>query len=541
MRYQKWLLIGIFILALLLRFLSLSTNPPSLNWDEVSHGYNAYSILKTGSDEWGQFLPLANFRAYGDYPLPLYMYLSMPGIAVFGLNEFTVRIPSALFGSLMVLVIYFLVKQIFKNSKMALLAAFLLALSPWDLMISRQVLQATPAILFLALGVWMFLKGTEGRANWIIFGTISLCLSAYAYHNTRILAPVIFLLLAIIYRKLLLGNRKIFLKVLGIAVVFFVPLVFIVTTGVGSARSEWVGILDQGAINRINEARGFNPSVLSYVIHNKITYFASTALLNYLSYFNPQYLAVEGGTQYQYSVPHFGVINPIELPFFYFGLIMLLWKFPKLSWDKKFIVAWLLIAPVPAAISRDPYQVIRSTTMLPVIYLVIAFGVVTFYGLLKNKVWQISTGLLLFLIFVVFFARYFINLWSVYPNQYSFAWQYGYKQVAEYVQIHGGEYSEILITKKYGEPHEFLLFYLKYDPASYKNDPNLVRYEKSNWFWVDRFYKYEFVNDWDMITVLQGRKNVLVITSLGNYPKEGAVLQTINFLDGKPAFDIVKL
>ena len=62
------LLIIIVILAACLRLVALAWNPASLNWDEVSHGYNAYSILMTGKDEWGQLFPLTNFRAYGDYP-----------------------------------------------------------------------------------------------------------------------------------------------------------------------------------------------------------------------------------------------------------------------------------------------------------------------------------------------------------------------------------------------------------------------------------------------------------------------------------------
>ena len=83
----------IVVLAFVLRFVQLDSLPPSLNWDEVSHGYNAYSILKTGKDEWGKFLPII-FRAYGDYKLPLYIYITAFSEFIFGLNEFAVRLPS---------------------------------------------------------------------------------------------------------------------------------------------------------------------------------------------------------------------------------------------------------------------------------------------------------------------------------------------------------------------------------------------------------------------------------------------------------------
>ena len=105
-------LILILMLAAVLRFYQLGQIPPSLNWDEVSNGYNAYSILKTARDEHGNFLPLT-FRAFGDYNPALSVYTLVPSIALFGLNEFAVRFPSALLGTLTVLLTYLMVKQLF--------------------------------------------------------------------------------------------------------------------------------------------------------------------------------------------------------------------------------------------------------------------------------------------------------------------------------------------------------------------------------------------------------------------------------------------
>ena len=61
---NKLLLIFIIGLSFFLRIYKVTSVPPSLNWDEVSIAYNAYSILKTGKDEWGDFLPL-HFKSYG--------------------------------------------------------------------------------------------------------------------------------------------------------------------------------------------------------------------------------------------------------------------------------------------------------------------------------------------------------------------------------------------------------------------------------------------------------------------------------------------
>src|SRR3989344_292895 len=140
-------LASILFIAAILRFWNLGVNPPGLFVDEVSNGYNAYSIIKTGRDEYGNFMPLT-FKAFGDYNLALSVYILVPSIAVFGLNEFAVRFPSALLGTLTVLLTYFLTKQLFKSGSsfiahhssqknVALVAAFFLAISPWHLQFSR--------------------------------------------------------------------------------------------------------------------------------------------------------------------------------------------------------------------------------------------------------------------------------------------------------------------------------------------------------------------------------------------------------------------
>src|SRR3989344_1554617 len=115
MRYfQLIILTVIILLAFGLRFHKVTEIPPALNWDEVSIGYNAYSVLKTGKDEWGTLLPI-HFKAYGEYKLPAQIYASIPGIAVFGLNELGVRITPVIYGTLTVLLLFFLTRALFQN------------------------------------------------------------------------------------------------------------------------------------------------------------------------------------------------------------------------------------------------------------------------------------------------------------------------------------------------------------------------------------------------------------------------------------------
>src|SRR3989344_9427321 len=137
---EKKTVVTLFFIVLLsfgLRFAFLTNNPPSLNWDEVSHGYNAYSILKTGKDEWGKSFPITNFRAYGDYPLPLNLYLTIPFVATLGLNEIALRLPHAILGILSIVSVYFLALGITKRKEVGILSAFLAVIDPWFLFPSR--------------------------------------------------------------------------------------------------------------------------------------------------------------------------------------------------------------------------------------------------------------------------------------------------------------------------------------------------------------------------------------------------------------------
>ena len=116
-RFLNWklFLISIVLLAAFLRFYQLGINPPSLTWDEAAWGYNAYSLGINGKDEFGRFLPYDYLESFGDFKPPMYAYLDIIPVKLFGPSEFSVRFPSAFFGVLTVLLTYFLVKRIFDD------------------------------------------------------------------------------------------------------------------------------------------------------------------------------------------------------------------------------------------------------------------------------------------------------------------------------------------------------------------------------------------------------------------------------------------
>src|SRR5687767_8336851 len=114
LKFEIILLLLIVILGLFLRVYKIDSVPPGLTWDEAALGYNAYSISQTLKDEYGNFLPLT-LTSFGDYKPAFYAYLIIPFMLILGLTEIAVRLPSVLAGTGFILVVYFLIKHIFKD------------------------------------------------------------------------------------------------------------------------------------------------------------------------------------------------------------------------------------------------------------------------------------------------------------------------------------------------------------------------------------------------------------------------------------------
>src|SRR3989344_3833487 len=129
---RKYFLIGIIILAAILRLWKLSSVPVSLFGDELDVGYQAYSILKTGRDYSGNSRPL-HFRSLAEWRTPFYLYSAVPTVAIWGISPLGVRVPAAVFGILSIWLFYLLTKEITKNEKIGLIGAAVLTFSPWHI------------------------------------------------------------------------------------------------------------------------------------------------------------------------------------------------------------------------------------------------------------------------------------------------------------------------------------------------------------------------------------------------------------------------
>ena len=198
-KYSKIILGLILLASLVLRTYGLQTSPPSLYWDEMDVGYQAYSILKTGKDYFGE-TPLLTIHSFADFRAPLSIYLTIPFVWIMGLSAWSVRLPSAIMGVISVLLVYILSEIFFKNKKLSLLAALLVAVAPWNIQYSRIAFEAT-LMLMLSLflgGLICFFKGLE-RPRWFVLSALLFSLSLFAYNTAKLFVPLVIVLLIAIY------------------------------------------------------------------------------------------------------------------------------------------------------------------------------------------------------------------------------------------------------------------------------------------------------------------------------------------------------
>ena len=472
----------IVVLAFFLRFYLLSVIPVGFNPDEASFGYDAYSILKTGKDQWGHSWPLV-LESFGDFKSPLYTYLAMPSVAMFDLNKFSVRFPNALLGTLAVYITYLLVKQLKNISKdkleigiwnLEILAALLLAISPWHIMMSRGAFEANLTTFLLPLGIYLFLKGLQ-RPKFFIGSSIIFGLNMFTYHAAKLVTPIVFASLVLVFLKDIkrLTKKEILLPII---IFLFFLAIFVYTLFLGSStRALDVNIfkssLGASSQERLNDILSGMPESLARTIHNKYQVSSRWFAANYLQYFSPLFLFSQGPAEGTYGmIPRRGVLYWFELPFLIGALAFILER--KLNRYFLPLLVWLLVAPIPAALTTGPgYAANRAVVMLPVLQIFLAIGCVKCLSFLSKGFLKSFRKLILVLflffsayLFLMFLDDYFIQS----PYKTAKVRNYGNLEVAYWLNENVTDKDKVVVSTRLSEPHIYIAFAEKWDPILYQ-------------------------------------------------------------------------
>lgn len=440
-------LVVVIALGFILRFYKLGLAPAGLYLDEAGQGYSAYSILKTGKDEFGMPFPAA-FRSFNDFKTPIYIYLITPLIPLFGLNAFTIRFPSFLFSILTLPLLYFLILKLTDNSerskRFALISTAMLAISPWHILFGRTNFECNVALFLLLLAYYLFQIALK-RAHFLIYSAVFFSIALPAYHSERILVPLVCVFFLIKHFKTLTSSTHLKYAFVGIllALIISIPTVKIINTPGFLARVSTLGIFSSEASWGIKEW----PSL-------------------YLSYLSPRYLFWLGDSGPRSSFPGLSVFYLWQLPLFLHGLYLLFNE--KISARlKSFIVLFLLISPIPASLTRDPFSTIRALPLVVPITLICSISAVFLLEKIRfyNFKLIVTLTILVYSVLKLFSSGYLLNEY----HRASY-WDYGWEQVADVIKNELDQNLPIVVDNARAEPYSQLLVFLMPDPKKYQQD-----------------------------------------------------------------------
>lgn len=531
-------LLLIIIVAIVVRFWVIGQVPPSPNWDEVSLGYNAYSILHTGRDEYGKLLPFV-FRSFDDYKPALYAYLIIPFIILLDLNILAVRLPSALLGAISVVAVFFLVKEIIKKDSIALLSSFLLAISPWHIQFSRIAFESNAGLSLNILWVLFFIKAL--KRHWFLIPAAFIAgLNIYVYQSDKVFTPLLVIAAVFIYREKIFSiPKRYLLTAFMIGTIVVLPMVaYTLTNKNALARQKGVSIFNSGTTDLAESSKKIlidrqNNDLLGLFLDNRRIQFARSIIFGYVSHFDFNWLFIKGD-EARHHVPGMGLMYLWELPFLLVGIYAFIFgKIDRAS--KLLILSWFLIAPVPASVTGGVPHAVRTLNFLPTFQIFTAFGIINVLSLISSIRFK-NIFIASCLLFVILNVSYYLNQYFVQQNYFnSKEWQYGYRKAIPIIEKNQKKYDKIVVSNQepMDQSYMFFLFYLKYPPLSYQEE---TKNSSGGFRENHKFGKYEFR---PIIWNKENKTSSLFVGRPADFPLGTNVVETINYLDGKEAIKIV--
>ena len=466
---DKTIIIGIMSIAVLSRVIAIRTFPGGVHADEAFSGYEAWSLLNYGVDSWGYHNPVY-LTVWGGGMSVLNSYLMLPFIKLFGLNTLTVRIPQMLLGILSVYVLYCLLMRTY-STKTALLGSFLLAVSPWHIMVSRYGMDANLAPAFVLLGIYFLVVGLE-QSRYFVISAMFWGLGLYAYAAVWIFVPV-FLAVSIVYcvyvRSIKLSLQTVLSAVVLLAMAL--PLLIFVAVNLGIVPEIKSAVI---SVPKLIEFRG-DELELRDLPSNLIL-----ALKIFIK-------------QYDYNIwntiPYFGLYYLFSTPFVIIGAAVSAKNAVRALKRREFsfdvlLMIWIIIAFASAVLQRTNFN--RINAVLPAMFILLANGLIWCCDKAKHNVYYII--IFVYILCFGFFEGYYFTVYQDIISERQLAGaDKALESAMEKSRLHNG--SKIYITAQLR--HSQVLFYTEYptldyiDEVKWKNYPDkyLEAYSFGNFLW----------------------------------------------------------
>jgi hypothetical protein len=295
------------------------------------------------------------------------------------------------------------------------------------------------------------------------------------YHTPRVFVPLlVFSVLILFFRKLKIVQKRFVTTAIicsiCLAIVSFL-LVFVIKGGTG--RFSQVSIFGSPATSLLMEEQIREdgmlqaPSFISRTFHNKIINYSYTFISNYLDYFSGKFLFISGGRPLWYKIPNIGMLYLCALPFLIIGFIALfVQKNPLL----KLTFVWLFLAPLVGSITTDDIPNIqRVMVMFPMLEVLTAYGILQVVSGFKHS----QRAIVISVICLGFFLNsiYFLHQYVVHGTSHESMYRFnGFKEMVLAVREELDQFDTVIMTKTSGGIYPHVLFFMKYDPATYQKE-----------------------------------------------------------------------
>ncbi len=535
---KVFLIVAIVLLAAFFRLYQLASIPPQASLDEVSIGYNAFSILHTGADEYGYRFPVL-LRAYDDWRPALYTYFVIPFVALFGLTVSAVRMPSVILSILSVLAMYKLADLLFKNRTISLFVLLALAISPWHIYISRlghEVNLFFSFFIFALMFFYWFLSKT--KPIFLILSSFCFAVSLISYQSGKIFIPIIVLTLFVLYFKKITKNKKLLVISICLAIVVSVPSLYASRTPEALIRFKATNIYKEVPYKqressiKILEAKQRN-DVIGQILNNRRLVYLTLPINAFASHLNPSWLFTNAHNE-SFKTPRVGLLYFYEIPFVLIGIFSLYFGKMYKKRLKILLTVWVVVGLLPAAITSGYPHAMRVYQIMPLFLFLTAIGVYSTFSIFRKKVIRYSIMLVVLLVVCFSVAHFYKSYFYEFPRQNSNQFQYGFFKAFEITEKVKEEYATIYVSNRYNftQSYMFYLFYKKYDPVIYQK---MGGSQSGGYDITHKIDNYIFGE----VPLIKPEENALTIISPLEY-RSGPVLEKVQYLDGTDSMWIVE-
>jgi 4-amino-4-deoxy-L-arabinose transferase-like glycosyltransferase len=449
--------IAILTVAALVRLWGLDQLPPGLFCDEAGNGYNAFSLLESGRDEEGRFLPLYIWSFGVSYKNPVFVYSAIPVVGLFGLSEATIRLTAALWGILGVAAMLWLGTAM-SGRRGGLWSGLFVALCPWHVHFSRIAFELIALLPLFAAGLALFLQGVRGRPRRLVPAAFLFAASLYAYAPAKMFVPLFLAGAALVYRRAIVAAGRWAVLAAGAAIVTGMPLL----------------VFD--LLHRDRAGQYFSETTILSAARPLLENLRLVAA-NWRAFFSLDFLFRYGDPLVRHSVPEVGQIFFVMAPLIALGV---LWSLRRGRPQGKLLLWWLLLFPLAPSLMNEAPSATRGFIGVGALCLLAGAGMSALQGTIAGegrRAWrQWATDIAVCLVAATLLfeaARFGYRYVAVYPAAAANAFQYGYGEAIAAMEPLRDQFDVLLLTTSEGNQAQvFPLFYNEYPPEKWLESYN---------------------------------------------------------------------